>query len=104
MAWEWSHTPEAYSDAYENLGKLPHGELAVIWAEWRAWDGNSFAPQLKRGYKSRLREAKRLPADILADSIWEKAEELRTCENGGWDAWVCPFGCHTVPFSCESED
>jgi len=20
------------------------------------------------------------------------------CDNGGWNCWLCPSGCHTVPF------
>lgn len=95
MAWEWSHSSEAYGAAYNNLHALPHATLAEIFAEWncrnmKRWDKN-------------LKFALTLPADVLADAIWEKASEQRTCENGGHDAWMCPCGCHTVSFSGESE-
>ncbi len=34
-----------------------------------------------------------------ADAIWQYAsEDLRTCDNGGYNAWMCPWGCHTVSF------
>ena len=100
MAWSWSHTVEAYENARRNLGKLRKGELNVIYAEWEAHtsreedEGAFDEPK----YKAALTAARKIPADILADAIWERAEELATCDNGGFNAWVCPFGCHTVSF------
>lgn len=34
------------------------------------------------------------------ESMWEWIEELATC---GFDCWVCPTGCHTVPFDREND-
>ena len=36
----------------------------------------------------------------MVDHIWEwmSDEEARTCDNGGFNAWACPEGCHTVSF------
>jgi hypothetical protein len=41
--------------------------------------------------------------DLLVDAIWEDMEEWRTCDNGGFNAWACPSGCHTVSFDSEEK-
>lgn len=103
MAWSWSHTGEAYAAARDNLARLPKEELEIIFAEWRAAQGkggviedsNRFS---EKKYFRALAFAKTLPDDVLADFIWERAEESATCDNGGFNAWVCPSGCHRVSF------
>lgn len=110
MAWSWSHTNEAYADAEANLRRLPKEELEVIFAEWRAAQEKGGAIDRchaafnERKYNRALAYAKQLDDETLADFIWEKASEQATCDNGGWNAWTCPHGCHTVPFSPEDED
>ena len=108
MAWSWSHSQEAYENARENLSTLDRETLEIIFAEWRAAQGkggiihnhNHFH---QRKYDRALKHAKTLPDDVLADFIWERASEQATCDNGGWNAWMCPSGCHTVPFSLVAE-
>lgn len=105
MAWSWSHTQEAYSNAEQNLRNLPRETLEVIFGEWRAAQGkggiihDSDDFNLKK-YERALKYAKTLSDDVLADFIWEQASELATCDNGGFEAWMCPSGCgcHCVPF------
>jgi|SRR5215469_12287760 len=109
MAWSWSHTPEAYYNAFLNTCELPEAELREAWAEWKACppsdDGfrydEDFDPEL---YKLALVEAASIDAESLAESIFGYAEEQATCDNGGWNAWICPSGCHTVPFSRDDDD
>ena len=116
MAWSRSHTNEAYRDARANLDDLPRDTVAVIWAEWRAWDGNTFHAGFDgKAYKRKLRRfysllhrAKHadLALDSMREDIWSKAsgeETGRSCDNGGFNACLCPFGCgcHTVPFDRE---
>jgi hypothetical protein len=109
MAWSWSHTTEAYDNAQENLSLLPREDLEVIYAEWRAAqsksgrvdDSNYFN---EKKYLRALKFAKTLPDDVLADFIWERASEHATCDNGGFNAWVCPSGCHSVPFGKPDDD
>lgn len=113
MAWEWSHTNEAYANACEQVHALPRAELLTILREWayadRETSGRLRFPQGKQVWTDRRGKTRvrgfRLPAglrklatDILADLVWERAEEYRTCTNGGGQAYVCPDGCHTVPF------
>ena len=115
MSWEWSHTNEAYENARDNLEKLSSNTLAVIMAEWEAFEPNehfsSSSSQLNtqkyeerlKYYRMQLRSG--LDKQALANSIWDRAEKLRTCTNGGYMAWMCPFGCscHMVSFSTFSE-
>lgn len=111
MAWSWSHTGEAYQAAESNLRKLDSETLQIIFAEWRASQEkgggiDQCSPSFsERKYNRALKYAKTLPDDILADFIWEKASEFATCDNGGFNAWMCPHGCgcHCVPFDTEEE-
>ena len=129
IMWSWSHTTEAYRDAEFNLRQLPIEEIGIIWAEWKAaskdkydcWDCNSFhqgryAKALRDYRKGWHKDAKmnrkvsgrddRLKYSTVEKAlveIWDKASELATCDNGGFNAWVCPFGCccHTVKFDLD---
>lgn len=111
MAWSWSHTQQAYADARENLSELGRETLEIIFAEWRAAQGKNgvidpVSPGFsERKYERALKHAKTLPDDVLADFIWEKASEQATCDNGGFEAWMCPHGCgqHCVSFSPPDE-
>lgn len=112
MAWSWSHTDEAYKYAKSELHKLSHETLAEIYAEWKAttygakdasfedrdgWDIASFG---QKKYPACLNGALKLPTDVLASEIWNHASEQATCDNGGYNAWMCPYGCmpHCVDF------
>jgi hypothetical protein len=107
MAWEWSHTVEGIDNVHSNLQDLDRKTLEVIWSEWEAWDGNTSSTSGfdEDKYKVAMEKAKTLPEDILADEIWEKASNYRTCENGGFEAWLCPFGCgcHMASFEYEGD-
>lgn len=104
MAWSWSHTPEAYANAQANLEDLPLETLRVIEAEWRgrlnltnSW-GDPELSLAKYAKAVKAIEREDMPADYLCGAIWERASEQAICDNGGYNAWMCPFGCHTVPF------
>jgi hypothetical protein len=113
MAWGWSHTEAAYENARENLYALDAEDICIIWAEWRAAvpvedDEAEFKPKkyAKALKKAKLRIEEGLadrgdivtPIESMADEIWEHASAYATCDNGGFNAWVCPWGCHTVSF------
>ena len=112
MAWSWSHTEQAYADAQENLSNLDKETLEIIFAEWRAAQGKHGAidpvsPAFsERKYDRALGHAKALPHDTLVEFIWKRASEFATCDNGGFEAWMCPHGCgpHCVSFSPPDED
>lgn len=99
MAWEWSHTNEAYDNAYQQVCAQDSAWLEVVYAEWQVADGWD-----EERYEAALSEAAILTDDVLADYIWEKMSEQRTCDNGGHNAWCCPDGCHTVPFDPVEEN
>lgn len=118
MAWEWSHTDNAYQSIEQQLQAMADlatvGDmdvanwLYVCWSEWVASDWrecNGSTDLDLRKYAIALTRAKRQAKELgfckLADDIWNWSTELRTCTNGGWEAWLCPFGCHTLPFSSE---
>ena len=108
MVWSWSHTQEAYQNAYENLQNSPRHFLEVTFAEIRAAgpidDEGEEQTFNEKKYNRALKQAAKLPDDVLADAIWEFAENQAVCDNGGYNAWVCPWGCHTVPFELRDED
>lgn len=112
MAWSWSHTHEAYNAAERNLRDMPVDDLRVIFAEWRAAQGKGgvidyVSPDFnQRKYDRALKHAQGLDDRTLADFIWERASEWATCENGGFEAHMCPFGCgpHCVPFDHDDDD
>jgi hypothetical protein len=105
MAWEWSHTDEAYADARQHVERLPRRELLTILREWAYEDrGDRTARMSIRGAFRLPAGVRTLPTDVLADMAWARAEAHRTCTNGGWDAYVCPYGCHTVPFDPPDEE
>lgn len=103
MAWSWSHTREAYINAENNLRNLPKNIIDIIWAEWQAASGDiSRASQFSENkYNKAIKKAATMQKVYLADQIWENSSILATCDNGGYNAWVCPFGCHTVSFDNE---
>jgi len=103
MSWEWSHSPEAYEVARRNLYAKPIEDLQVIWAEIESSskDDEGFYITNTSGldldlYKEKLDESKAIAKDDLAYRIWAFMEQFRTSDNGGFNAWCCPYGCHTV--------
>lgn len=107
MSWSWSHTDEAYSNAETNLRNLPHGDLVEIASEWCAYgqgqldDPDAHEPFDEQTYHEAVRRFTDLESEDLTDLIWNSASDLATCDNGGFNAWVCPYGCHTVSFDLE---
>ena len=107
MSWGWSHSTQDYEDAKQNLAGLPLKHLYAIYGEWKVKQSLTSVEDGFDGtggwddptYQRSLKEAKGLPIDVLVDYIWSKADEQRTCTNGGWDLWLCPYGCgsHMVP-------
>lgn len=97
MAWEWSHAPEAYEIAENNLRKKSTKWLAECYAEWVCYHANEEIDPFTDGtFTQALRRARNFNRDVLANYIWREAVELRTCDTGGGALWMCPYGCHTV--------
>ena len=109
MAWEWSHSIEAYEYARQKLHLLSRTKLTIILAEWRVkqaeteeetgWDQEVYDKSL-----TTIKET-HVDKENIADEIWDLMSEQSTCTNGGWEAWSCPYGCgcHLVPFSSKKQ-
>lgn len=85
MVMEWSHTQEAYSNAYENLHRQDRDWLLEVYGEWVEAEGLQPAPDS-------------INADFVADAVWAWMTSARLCSNDFRQAWACPYGCHTVTF------
>lgn len=108
MAWEWSHTPDAYEDAQLNMQELDRETREVIAAEWMGtprdqFGGYGFAHLDEKRYRRGLRRAKRWDDEKLNEMIWQNMSGYATCTNGGYEAYCCPHGCgpHMVAFDRE---
>ena len=116
MTWDWSHTQEAYDNVYYNISQLSLETLREIATEIKTYqdmlaqrperviEGLSdreilWHPELHEMY---LEQVNKLPADILVDLIYKFAAEQAECTNGGYEAYVCPYGCHSVSFNRDS--
>ena len=106
MAWSWSHTQEAYRDAEINASELSDSDAAMIFAEWKAKDsredyaGGFNTVKYVRGMMEAVNMIRNGFREGIDRYIWENASEFATCDNGGFNAWLCPYGCgpHCVPF------
>lgn len=116
MAWDWSHTAQAYADARDNMAGLDDETVASIAAEWRAATADEYGnfDLNSERFDAELATVRALIVgglrESVEDEIWSRACDLATCTNGGHYAWLCPFGCscHMVGFSpdppCECAD
>lgn len=110
MAWEWSHTQEAYVNACENLGTFDDEQIAVIWAEWKAYCKASAGEFNRFAYNWAIQKARKLirqgMREYVESDIWERMSEFATCDNGGFLGWACPFGCgcHKVSFDAKQDE
>lgn len=110
MNWEWSHTQEALDNAMDNLELIELSDLRVIYSEiktslrinreneseYLTQDVNSFDENY---YREFLQEASSKFENELISCIWDYMYDiLRTCDSGGFNAYCCPYGCHTVSF------
>jgi len=102
MAWEWSHSQEAYDNARENLYNQSLQWLKICLAEIEAEqpiNSGEFDERVYKIYMDSMKDITKDSRESLIESIWDvMSTEIRTCDNGGFNAWCCPYGCHTVPF------
>lgn len=125
MAWSWSHSIEAYEAARNKLDKQNQKWLAEVWAEWQAWEREQAIVEEQKIAFEEDREEQELPAEfgenydrdfkqckkdmrgnpwqreLIVEEIWNRMKQQATCDNGGWNAWACPYGCHYVSFGCK---
>jgi len=109
MTWEWSHTATGERNVEQNIRRIKDETLAIIYAEWsassRSSNGYSFNPkQYDRALGTARMFINKGMKDLIQDTVIEHVFNLRECSNGGHDAYVCPYGCHTVSFNLEGDE
>ena len=87
-------------NGYGNLVAMSRHSINVVWAEWMAWDKDSFGISHldEEAFHQFLGAAKTIEnVQLLVDGIWNfiKTNKLRPAVNKE-RYQVCPFGCHTV--------
>ena len=105
MVWQWSHTADGIDDVRTRLELQSRRWLVTVYAEWHARichedEEDEFCD---RKYRAARKQARQLDDVALIDAVWDSMCELQSCENGGHEAWACPFGCHLLSFSWISE-
>ena len=119
MVMQWSHTQEAYDYAKKQLDHLTITEIIRIVAEWRQLEIDSlkhpigkynysitFNPNEYKLHEQCIREKILITKGLFLlamlegyiDYIWRMASKQRTACSTANEAWVCPYGCHTVSF------
>ena len=106
MSWSWSHSSEGIQNVMDNIEKLSDEDIRIVYAEWKAcdsaqdgeYDNDAFDSS---AYDDALKASGNIDIDGLVQYIQDRCSEAAICDNGGFNAWVCPSGCHTVSFEKE---
>jgi hypothetical protein len=99
MAWQWSHTQQAEDNAKQNLYNLSKEVLVDCLVDWKVQTGVEVSD-----YDSTVDMYKGLLQCELVEKVWDYMsswEHGRTCDNGGFNAWVDKDGYVTVSFDLE---
>lgn len=97
MAWEISHTQEAWDNARHNLGLWDRDKLIQALSDDAfelAEQGDHTDPADAAAALEELLED--TPRDLLVDLCMTTIEDHRTCSNGGHSFWIDREGYHTV--------
>ncbi len=112
MAWEISHSPEAWDNAARNLATWDREQLIEALTDdafEEQEEAGSDNPQLAADTLRELLEnadgfGNALVAhDTLVDMALRTIERHNTCSNGGHDFWIDRQGFHTVPVDFTAE-
>lgn len=105
MAWEWSYSQEGLDNIRDNIMDMDIDRAIEALAECKAqgsredfeggFDSDTFEVESKR-LASELKRNGAYFADIIKEELASQSAKIATCDNGGFQVWICPFGCHTV--------
>lgn len=105
MAWEISHSQEAWDNARHNLGLWDADKLR------EALTDDAFELAEQGGHTDPADAAAALaellvdtPQDLLVDLCMTTIEDHRTCCNGGHSFWIDREGFHTVPVDFQAPE
>lgn len=103
MAWQISHSPEAWDDARAELETWPAADLINALCDDRfetvePKGGAHHAARASDALRSRLEYLAKWCGshDALVDLAIEAIERNGLCSNGGHKFWIDPEGYHTV--------
>lgn len=101
--WEFSHSVEAYENLYCNIHHQDREWLETVYAEIKAAEDGELNQER---YLEECEEASKLSSEALAEFIYEWTMQDRTCDNGGHNAYCCPFRCmtHMISMNLEEEE
>lgn len=107
MSWSWSHTEDGIANVMNAIAELDDETLATVYAEWSsAQIVNGDYVHLEERYDAALEQGRMLAHNMrpeLVEFVQDKTCQHSTCDNGGFEAHICPHGCHRVSFG-ELED
>ena len=103
MAWEWSHTQEAYDEAREILGTWERADLigaivedeSDVFMDRETNEGKSVEDY--RLERFAYWNDSFFTEDVLAELAWTIAEKNHMCSNGGHELYVDRNGWYTIP-------
>lgn len=101
--WSWSYSNEGIDLIMKGIENEPLHDLEVAYAEFEAYRLKD-RPNVKHefnsaAYRRALKQARLIAEtgeDILVSAIQSRAQEFSGSDNGGWNAYYCPYGCHTI--------
>jgi hypothetical protein len=105
MAWEISHSQEAFDNARHNLALWDRDKLIDALSddafELAEQGGHSDPADAAQAVLELLEDT---PQDLLVDICMTTIEDHRTCSNGGHDFWIDREGFHTVPVDFQAPE
>jgi len=103
MAWEISHSQEAWDNARYNLTKWDKERLinALVDDTYEAAEANE--EDAESAADARRIALSDLPEDMLVEACMNSIAAHMTCDNGGFNFWIDREGYHTVSVDKQEE-
>ena len=106
MSWDWSH--KEVGDLYENIHNpsvVSTETIKECIAEFAAYTEEDHFDRDLYDQKMAWINGIDLGHECLADNLWDLVVAQKICDNGGFNAWLCPNGCecHKAPFGLAEE-
>lgn len=105
MAWEISHTHEAWANARHNLSLWERDDLIQALSDDAfelAEQGDHTDPADAARVLEELLEDS--PKDLIVEMCIRTIEDHQTCSNGGHNFWIDREGYHTVPVDFQAPE
>jgi len=103
MAWEISHSAEAWDNARANLEAMGSERIINALADEAYHDACEADADGERAADECRARLASLPLDILVDAAMGSIRRHNTCDSGGHKFWIDRQGYHTVSVADPSE-